>query len=67
MASPIPVVFRDGKKTFTVLENNPEVMNTLASRLGLSPELQFYDVRPHPLYPVLISNRNEIGVFIIRP
>jgi len=25
-------------------ENNPEVMNQLASKLGLSPELQFYDV-----------------------
>jgi ubiquitin carboxyl-terminal hydrolase L3 len=57
MASPIPVVFRDGKKTFTVLENNPEVMNTLASRLGLSPELQFYDVRPDPRFHLHISDK----------
>ncbi|KAJ9157463.1 Ubiquitin carboxyl-terminal hydrolase [Pleurostoma richardsiae] len=32
------------KKWFTVLENNPEVMSTLAHRLGLSDELEFYDV-----------------------
>jgi len=30
----IPVVVRNGTKTFTVLENNPEVMTTLAHRLG---------------------------------
>lgn len=33
-----------GKKTWVMLENNPEVMNQLASKLGLSSELQFYDV-----------------------
>ncbi|KAK7756441.1 hypothetical protein SLS62_001667 [Diatrype stigma] len=27
-----------------MLENNPEVMTRLATKLGLSPELQFYDV-----------------------
>ncbi|KAG9229084.1 hypothetical protein BJ875DRAFT_547247 [Amylocarpus encephaloides] len=41
---PIPVEYVNGKKTFTVLENNPEVMNELASKLGLSPRLQFHDV-----------------------
>ncbi|KAI1492679.1 ubiquitin carboxyl-terminal hydrolase [Biscogniauxia mediterranea] len=32
------------KKTWVMLENNPEVMNRLASKLGLSSELAFYDV-----------------------
>ncbi|PKS13139.1 hypothetical protein jhhlp_000481 [Lomentospora prolificans] len=32
------------KKTWAMLENNPEVMNQLARRLGLSSELEFYDV-----------------------
>ncbi|KAI1499636.1 ubiquitin carboxyl-terminal hydrolase [Biscogniauxia marginata] len=32
------------KKSWVMLENNPEVMNQLASKLGLSPELAFYDV-----------------------
>ncbi|EKD17468.1 uncharacterized protein L3040_005071 [Drepanopeziza brunnea f. sp. 'multigermtubi'] len=41
---PIPAVYVNGKKTFTVLENNPEVMNALALSLGLSPTLQFHDV-----------------------
>ncbi|KAI2829331.1 hypothetical protein CBS147482_7312 [Aspergillus niger] len=27
-----------------MIENNPDVMNQLAAKLGLSPELQFYDV-----------------------
>ncbi|TVY49042.1 Ubiquitin carboxyl-terminal hydrolase isozyme L3 [Lachnellula occidentalis] len=40
----IPVRVVNGKKTFTVLENNPEVMNALASKLGLSPSLQFHDI-----------------------
>ncbi|KAI5865049.1 putative ubiquitin carboxyl-terminal hydrolase [Durotheca rogersii] len=31
-------------KTWIMLENNPEVMNQLATKLGLSPELSFYDV-----------------------
>ncbi|KAH8891031.1 cysteine proteinase [Thozetella sp. PMI_491] len=35
---------RDGQKHFEVLENNPEVMNLLAAKLGLSDELAFYDV-----------------------
>ncbi|TLD32938.1 hypothetical protein PspLS_00406 [Pyricularia sp. CBS 133598] len=33
-----------GKKTFVPLENNPVVFNDLVHRLGLSPELGFYDV-----------------------
>ncbi|KAK8095396.1 hypothetical protein PG999_013418 [Apiospora kogelbergensis] len=33
-----------GKKTWIMLENNPDVMTELATKLGLSPELQFYDV-----------------------
>ncbi|RDL30333.1 Ubiquitin carboxyl-terminal hydrolase [Venustampulla echinocandica] len=41
---PIPVEIINGKKTVTVLENNPEVMNALSARLGLSPELEFHDV-----------------------
>jgi ubiquitin carboxyl-terminal hydrolase L3 len=32
------------QKTWVMLENNPDVMNQLASKLGLSSELQFYDV-----------------------
>ncbi|KAM7207688.1 putative ubiquitin carboxyl-terminal hydrolase [Naviculisporaceae sp. PSN 640] len=32
------------KKCWQMLENNPEVMNQLAGKLGLSSELQFYDV-----------------------
>ncbi|KAF2872453.1 ubiquitin carboxyl-terminal hydrolase [Massariosphaeria phaeospora] len=32
------------KKTWVMLENNPDVMNQLAAKLGLSSELQFYDV-----------------------
>ncbi|KAI1094835.1 putative ubiquitin carboxyl-terminal hydrolase [Rostrohypoxylon terebratum] len=32
------------RKTWVVLENNPEVMNQLALKLGLSSELSFYDV-----------------------
>ncbi|KAE9371901.1 ubiquitin carboxyl-terminal hydrolase [Stipitochalara longipes BDJ] len=35
---------RNGKKTFTVLENNPEVFNALSLKLGLSPDLQWHDV-----------------------
>ncbi|OKL57292.1 hypothetical protein UA08_07512 [Talaromyces atroroseus] len=31
-------------KVFTMLENNPEVMNNLAYRLGLSKQLSFHDV-----------------------
>lgn len=35
----------DGKKKiFVPLENNPDVFNELVHRLGLSPELSFYDV-----------------------
>ncbi|KAL2154311.1 hypothetical protein VTH82DRAFT_2987 [Thermothelomyces myriococcoides] len=34
----------ENRKVFTKLENNPEVMNALARKLGLSDELTFYDV-----------------------
>ncbi|KAI0379759.1 putative ubiquitin carboxyl-terminal hydrolase [Hypomontagnella monticulosa] len=33
-----------GQKTWFMLENNPEVFNQLAAKLGLSPDLSFYDV-----------------------
>lgn len=33
-----------GKKTFIPLENNPEVFTDLVHRLGISPQLGFYDV-----------------------
>ncbi|KAK4132493.1 cysteine proteinase [Trichocladium antarcticum] len=53
------------KKHFTVLENNPEVMNALAEKMGLSDELEFYDVYsldepdllwhiPRPVYALLV-------------
>ncbi|KXX77458.1 Ubiquitin carboxyl-terminal hydrolase isozyme L3 [Madurella mycetomatis] len=53
------------KKHFTVLENNPEVMNALAKKLGLSDDLAFYDVYsldepdllahiPRPAYALLV-------------
>ncbi|RAL11991.1 ubiquitin carboxyl-terminal hydrolase [Aspergillus homomorphus CBS 101889] len=32
------------RKTWSMLENNPDVMNQLSAKLGLSSELQFYDV-----------------------
>ncbi|KAI2621108.1 putative ubiquitin carboxyl-terminal hydrolase [Hypoxylon sp. NC1633] len=32
------------RKIWVMLENHPEVMNQLAAKLGLSPELSFYDV-----------------------
>ncbi|KAK0632361.1 hypothetical protein B0T14DRAFT_504003 [Immersiella caudata] len=32
------------KKTLVVLENNPTVMSTLATRLGVSPALTFHDI-----------------------
>lgn len=52
-------------KRFTVLENSPMVMNALASKLGLSSALQFYDVYsldgpdllghiPRPCYALLV-------------
>ncbi|TVY84247.1 Ubiquitin carboxyl-terminal hydrolase isozyme L3 [Lachnellula suecica] len=58
----IPVRIIDGKKTFTVLENNPEVMNTLAAKLGLDPALKFHDVYsltdtshiPRPIHALLV-------------
>ncbi|KAK4495653.1 hypothetical protein PRZ48_012921 [Zasmidium cellare] len=45
MASTTPGVYiSGGKKTFIPLENNPEVFTDLIQRLGISPELEFYDV-----------------------
>ncbi|KUJ06385.1 ubiquitin carboxyl-terminal hydrolase [Mollisia scopiformis] len=41
---PIPSRIVDGKKTFTMLENNPSVMTPLAHKLGLSQDFEFYDV-----------------------
>lgn len=51
--------------TYTRAENNPEVMNALAKKLGLSDDLQFYDVYsldepellahiPRPVYALLV-------------
>jgi ubiquitin carboxyl-terminal hydrolase L3 len=53
------------KKLFTILENNPEVMNHLARSLGLDNSLSFYDVYsltdpdllafiPRPVYALLV-------------
>ncbi|PSK42565.1 Ubiquitin carboxyl-terminal hydrolase isozyme L3 [Elsinoe australis] len=53
------------KKTFSMLENNPEVINTFAARLGLSPDLSFHEVYsfedpdllaliPRPVYALLV-------------
>jgi ubiquitin carboxyl-terminal hydrolase L3 len=53
------------KKMFTVLENNPEVMNHLAQVLGLDDSLSFYDIYsltdpdllafiPRPVYALLV-------------
>ncbi|KAF8881699.1 hypothetical protein CPB84DRAFT_1817242 [Gymnopilus junonius] len=61
------------RKTFTVLENNPEVMNHLAYKLGLSKELAFYDVYslydsdllshiPRPVY-ALLEEDNPKGIY----
>jgi ubiquitin carboxyl-terminal hydrolase L3 len=53
------------KKLFTVLENNPEVMNHLARALGLDDTLSFYDIYsltdadllafiPRPVFALLV-------------
>jgi ubiquitin carboxyl-terminal hydrolase L3 len=53
------------KKLFTMLENNPEVMNHLAKALGMDDELSFYDIYsltdpdllaviPRPVYALLV-------------
>ncbi|KAK3381136.1 hypothetical protein B0H63DRAFT_434520 [Podospora didyma] len=53
-------------RVFTMLENNPDVMNALARRLGVSEELAFYDVYslydeemmalvPRPVYALLVT------------
>jgi ubiquitin carboxyl-terminal hydrolase L3 len=53
------------KKLFTMLENNPEVMNSLARSLGLDDTLSFYDIYsltdpdllafiPRPVYALLV-------------
>ncbi len=52
-------------KMFTVLENNPEVMNSLAKALGMDEGLSFYDIYsltdpdllafiPRPVYALLV-------------
>ncbi|KAK0120411.1 hypothetical protein ONS96_010626 [Cadophora gregata f. sp. sojae] len=64
---PIPIEVINGKKTVTVLENNPEVMNALSLKLGLpiSPALQFHDIYslsdpdilsliPQPIHALLV-------------
>ncbi|KAH7031176.1 uncharacterized protein B0I36DRAFT_362910 [Microdochium trichocladiopsis] len=55
-------------KSWTMLENNPEVMNKLASELGLSPELAFHDVwsldDPHLLSMV---PRPALALLVIMP
>jgi ubiquitin carboxyl-terminal hydrolase L3 len=54
-----------GKKLFTVLENNPDVMNKLARSLGMDDKLSFYDIYsltdpdllafiPRPVYALLV-------------
>ncbi|KAJ8060131.1 hypothetical protein OCU04_010482 [Sclerotinia nivalis] len=61
---PLGASIIEGRKIFTKLENSPEVMNTLAAKLGLSPALKFYDVYsltelglfehiPRPIYALL--------------
>ncbi|QSZ34463.1 hypothetical protein DSL72_006057 [Monilinia vaccinii-corymbosi] len=61
---PSGATIMDGKKTFMALENNPEVMNALAAKLGLSPALKFHNVYslaesellhiPRPVYALLV-------------
>ncbi|KAF8955885.1 hypothetical protein BDZ97DRAFT_1855082 [Flammula alnicola] len=54
------------RKTFTVLENNPDVMNQLAYQLGLSKDLAFHDIYslhdpdllafvPRPVFALLVT------------
>ncbi|KAK8049124.1 hypothetical protein PG994_010854 [Apiospora phragmitis] len=43
-ADPVQEMGTAEKKTWIVLENNPDVMTELATKLGLSAELQFYNV-----------------------
>ncbi|PYI36099.1 putative ubiquitin carboxyl-terminal hydrolase [Aspergillus indologenus CBS 114.80] len=56
-----------GKKTWSMLENNPDVMNQLAAKLGLSPELQFYDV--YSLDPEQLAHipRPALALLVIIP
>jgi ubiquitin carboxyl-terminal hydrolase L3 len=55
----------DHGSNYIFLENNPEVMNDLAAKLGLSKDLAFYDVYsftdtdllsliPRPVYALLV-------------
>lgn len=39
-----PLTAHPGKKTFIPLENNPAVFTDLIQRLGISPQLGFYDI-----------------------
>jgi ubiquitin carboxyl-terminal hydrolase L3 len=63
-SSPLNTV-KMAKKLFTMLENNPEVMNSLAQSLGLDDTLAFYDIYsltdpdllafvPRPVYALLV-------------
>lgn len=60
-----------GKKTFVPLENNPEVFEQLVHKLGLSPELGFYDVYsidepellatiPRPVHAIIFISPAEV-------
>lgn len=49
----------DGRKTFIPLENNPEVLSTLCSNLGVSSKLTFHDI--------LSVTSPELLAFIPRP
>ncbi|KAI5459707.1 ubiquitin carboxyl-terminal hydrolase [Mariannaea sp. PMI_226] len=44
MAGTDPQAPSNPRRVFTMLENNPEVMNELGAKMGLSPDLEFYDV-----------------------
>jgi len=44
MSSTPGIFFKDGRKMFIPLENNPDVFTHLVHALGVSPKLGFYDV-----------------------
>ncbi|KAL3467063.1 ubiquitin carboxyl-terminal hydrolase [Aspergillus heterothallicus] len=56
------------KKTWKMLENNPHVMNQLAAKLGLSSELEFYDVYSLD-DPLLVAHipRPALALLVIIP
>ncbi|KAK4463084.1 ubiquitin carboxyl-terminal hydrolase isozyme L3 [Cladorrhinum samala] len=55
------------KKHFTILENNPEVMNALAKKLGLSDDLTFYDVYSLDQEDLAYIPRPVYGLVVIIP